>query len=419
MIGFLFRNWHIKLAALAIATVFYTGIVFSGSFREETWTGSIAIQPVDQPQGWYLLEPESLYVVSVDYRVPVQMLGRLSSDSFQAVVDLGEYDLARAGEPQRLSVTVTADDDIEVRDWNPRAVTVTLDEVAARPVQVVVDHGEVPDGYAVGTPRVDVRSVQVQGPRSLLNEVVQAVARVRIDPTGVDVSQQVALVAVNAEGDEVQRVELSPALATVDIEVRATETNKTVPVAWQLEGNPATGYVLQGVTADPAVVTVRGTPDALAELQTVATAPISIDGLTASRTFSAELQLPDGARLLSDVDVALTAQVVPAQGSRTLLLGVVCRGAPAGARCEPQTSQVAATLSGALPVLNQLSAADVTPVVSAAGLSPGRHTVELSYSLPDGIELVASSPAEVEVVIAPPASPAPGASPTPVPTAAP
>ena len=419
MIGLLFRNWHIKLAAVAIATIFYTGIVFSGSIREETWTGSIPIQPVDQPQGWYLLEPESLYVVSVDYRVPVQMLGRLSSESFQAVVDLREYDLGRAGEPQRLSVTVTADDGVQVLDWSPRAVTITLDEVAARPVQVVVDHGAVPDGYAVGTPRVDVRQVQVQGPRSVLNEVVQAVARVRIDPTGVDVSQQVALVAVNADGDEVERVELSPAVATVEIEVRATETNKTVPVAWQIVGNPATGYVLQGVTADPAVVTVRGTSDALAELQTVATAPISIEGLTASRTFTAELQLPDGARLVADVDVALTAEVVAAQGSRTLLVGVVCRGAAAGTRCEPQTSQVAATISGPLPVLNQLSAAEVTPAASAVGLSAGRHTVELSYSLPDGIELVASSPAEVEVVITPPVSPAPGASATPSPTTAP
>ena len=34
--GFLLRNWHLKLSAVLLATVLYTGIVFSGAFDEAT-----------------------------------------------------------------------------------------------------------------------------------------------------------------------------------------------------------------------------------------------------------------------------------------------------------------------------------------------------------------------------------------------
>ena len=31
---FLLRNWHLKLSAVLLATVLYTGLVFSGSFSD-------------------------------------------------------------------------------------------------------------------------------------------------------------------------------------------------------------------------------------------------------------------------------------------------------------------------------------------------------------------------------------------------
>ena len=33
--GWLVRNWHLKLAALALATILYTGVVYSDSFIDD------------------------------------------------------------------------------------------------------------------------------------------------------------------------------------------------------------------------------------------------------------------------------------------------------------------------------------------------------------------------------------------------
>ena len=410
--GLLLRNWHIKLAATAIATVLYTGIVFSGSFREESLP-AIEVQALHQPANTHLVDG-GLTSVDVRFRAPVNLLPRVSRASFQAFVDLSTYDLDRAGEPQRLAVEVTGDDGIQVLDWTPRQLTVTLDHLGTRRIPVVVDPGELPDGFEVGTPRVDPVSVEARGPRSQLAEVLHAVARVRVDPSGIDVRRQVTLVAVDADGDPVNSIDLTPDLATVDIAVRATETNKTVPVVWQTQGNPAPGFVVDVVSAEPAVVTVRGDPRVLAALESVETAPVSIEGVSATATFPAQLLLPDGVTLVDDQDPVIEVQVSVAEGSRTVTVGIVCSGAPDGGRCEPQVDRISVTIAGPVPALNDITAAELTPSVSVAGLQPGRHRVEPTLSLPEGITLVAISPTDIEVLVV-----APAASGTPVPTAAP
>ena len=171
---FIFRNWHIKLSAMALATILYTGIVFSGSFSEDTLPG-VDVEPVRKPDNTYLFTDATL-AVDVDYRVSVTDLPRVGRESFQAIVDLSTYDLDRAGEPQRLAVEVAADTGIEILDWEPRQVTVRLDAIDMRQVPVVVDLGDVPDGFAVGEPSVEPGRVEIRGPATRLAEVGSAVA---------------------------------------------------------------------------------------------------------------------------------------------------------------------------------------------------------------------------------------------------
>lgn len=414
---FIFRNWHIKLSAIASAIVLYTGIVFSGSFSEDTLPG-VDVQPVRKPDNTYLFSDEAL-AVDVEYRAAVTLVGRIGRESFQAFVDLSTYDLTRPGEAQRLAVEVTADEGIQVLDWEPRQVTIRLDELAVREVPVVVDAAEVPSGFELGEATVEPSRVQVRGPRTQLAEVVQAVARVRIDSSGVDVRQQVAPVAVDADGEEVEPVDVDPELVTVDIPVRATETNKTVPVAYSILGSPAAGYVLEAVTAEPAVVTVRGDPRLLEGLADVATEPISIDGATGPASYVASLILPEGIRLVEAVEVTLTVDVAEALGSRTLSVGVICSNAPDGGSCTPTLDSLSVTVEGPIPLLNQLTPEQLTPTVSVLGFPPGTHNIEPIFALPPGIDLLSVTPATVTVTVEAAATPSPPPIPTPTPTAIP
>ena len=46
--GFLLRNWHLKLSAVALSTVLYTGLVFSGSLPESRL--ELPVRTTGQPE---------------------------------------------------------------------------------------------------------------------------------------------------------------------------------------------------------------------------------------------------------------------------------------------------------------------------------------------------------------------------------
>ena len=64
--AWLVRNWHLKLAALALATILYTGFVYSGTFTEQTFAG-LPIRDIGQPAGTFV-SPQQLGTVDVRYR---------------------------------------------------------------------------------------------------------------------------------------------------------------------------------------------------------------------------------------------------------------------------------------------------------------------------------------------------------------
>ncbi len=163
-----------------------------------------------------------------------------------------------------------------------------------------------------------------------------------------------------------------------------------MPVAPNLVGSPPAGLVLTAVSPDPAAVTLFGAPEALADVSSVATAPIDLAAVTADGVIEVELILPEGTRLADTADptVSVSVNVDPEFASRTILAGPVCQNVGAGLTCEPQASQVPVTVSGTRTAVSALTPAQVTPVLNMAGLGEGTHQVTPTVTLPAGITLV-------------------------------
>jgi YbbR domain-containing protein len=383
------HNWPLKVGALLLSILLYAGLVYSGSFTEQQVSG-VPIRAVNQPLNTYLLTGE-LGTVDVAYRASASAAAGVTIATFSASVDLEAYDMSQAGQPQLLPVEVRSlDDDVAVLETTPLEVSVILDRLGVRQIRVVVDRGDVPPGLEIGPPSVTPTTVQAQGPESRLRLVTRAVARVRIDASGIDVSEQVDLVPVDVDGEPVSAVELSPTTATVEIEVSTAETSKTVPVAPDLQGNPPLGLTLVSITPDPATVTLFGSPEVLADVASVSTEPVDLATVTADGTIEATLILPEGTRLDDDVEasVSLAVNVDLELASRTILVGPVCQNVAAGLTCEPGVSQIPVTVSGTRAAIAALTPAQVTPVLNMAGLGEGTHQVTPTVTLPGGITLV-------------------------------
>lgn len=407
----LLRNWHLKLGALALATVLYTGFVYSGSFTEQTFTG-VPVRGLNQPDSTYPLT-QNLGTVDVRYRLSADAVSVVTADSFAVTIDLSKYDMSQAPAPQALAIDVRAlANGLTVLNFSPRTVAVQIDRLGQKEVPVVVDRGEVPDGLAIGTPRVNVSTVVATGPESQLSRVERAVARVQIFASGIDVHRQVDLVALDIDGRAVELVELNPGTVTVDIDVRTVETSKTVPVRPVLSGSVADGYEITGVQARPTVVTLFGVPEALASVEEVRTLPVLVTGLTETTSFDAQLTLPPDTRLASGTSSeVVSVEVQATSASRTFLIGIVCQGAAQQIACLPDQSQLSLTVSGPAATLAQMQASDLVATVDVSGLSPGSYQLTPQVTLPSGVVLVSISPGTVSVVLQAPATPAP----TPIP----
>jgi YbbR domain-containing protein len=409
-VGILLRNWPLKLSAVLLATVLYTGLVFSGSFERDGV--GVRVEGVNQPAGSIVMSGD-LGLVDVQYQTSRNLSTTVSDQAFTATVDLSAYDMERAPEPQVLNVEVDSlFDGIEVLSVAPQTVRVAIDRIEARIVPVEVDPGEVPDGLEIEEPVLSDDEVEVRGPASIVGAVDRVVARIRIDESGIDFNRPVDVVAVDVQGQEVGTgfIDVEPETVSVQVDVADVETETTVAVRPNFEaGTPASGFVLEAISVDPSSITIVGTEEELSGIVSIPTEPLSIDGASEDQVFEAELQLPDDVELAAGQEavVTVTVTIVPSVSSRTFAVGPVCVGAGDNS-CVPSLAELTITLSGPGGTLSALGAGDLTITLDATGLEPGTHTLgPVIGGLPAGVELLNVTPGSVSVTITAPAAPSP------------
>jgi YbbR domain-containing protein len=398
VLGILLHNWPLKLAAIGLASLLYGGLVLSQS--SATLTGVVPIKPRDQPPNTFLLTTIRP-VTEIRYFSP-SGVQPIAAD-FEAWVDLS--DVEPGAGPQSVPVQLRSiDPRVTVRGYQPEVVTVDLDRVARKTVDVEVDRGEVPPNLEVGATTVEPKQVEVVGPASVISRVIVARASVVIQPPGIDIDQDVTLVPVDDIGDAVAQVELKPSTARVTIPVFSDRQSKTLPISPQITGTPAAGFELVAATVTPQFVTVEGDVDELQALTTVDTAPISVSGFSSSQNIDAPLVLPTGVVALDvqTVRVSITFQAQTA--SRNFEVGLRIVGARPGYTYAPGVDRVLITVGGSVADLDRLIGSTLAAELDVGALGPGTAQVPATVDLPAGLTLVGVNPPNVDVTITAPAA---------------
>ena len=413
VLDFLLRNWPLKLAAILLATVLYSGLVLAQNVR--TWTGQVPVAALRQPINATLvseLEP----VTVIRYRAPLD-IPVLGPTSFSASVDLSDVDAQPGGPPVSVPITLIAlDQRIQIVDFSPREEQVQLDPVEERIVPITVELGTVPDGVKVGVQEVDPQAATLRGASSRVNSVSKVIARVAIDASALNVDRDVDLVAVDSNGNQVPSIEIDPPRAHVTIPVAQELATRTLPVAPQLTGVPAPGYTVTAVTVDPLTVQASGEAAVISLLQSAATAPIDISDRTNDLEAEVGLSLPDG--IASDVQtVRVMITIAQETGTQSFGIGVALIGEQPGFGYVLSPAQVNVTLGGPTTGLSAIDPTQLIATADVAGLSPGDNTVDLVFQPPEGLQIVAIDPAQVVITVTPP-PPTPSPSPTPAPATA-
>jgi len=396
-LAFVVRNWPLKLAAVLLATLLYAGLIVSAS--AETFGGRVAVQLLGQ-------QPDTFVLGSVDDVTSVRYLAvgkdrpRVTASSFTATVDLSHIVAVPGAPPVSVPVVVQAvDPGTQVIDFSPARVAVRLDPLLVREVPVKVDLGAVPPGLDVREPVVSQGTVTVSGPDSAARFVASAVARVRIDASGLDVNETVGLLPVDASGEVVAGVDVQPGTVRVTVQIGSQLATRTLPVQATVTGTPAPSVEIASVEVQPSLVTVEGDADLLAGLISIPTRPVTITGATADVTTEVGLDLPSGVAAIGVEQVRVTITTRPRTGSRTFQAGIELVGASPALDYRPAVDRVLVTVGGTVEALDAIDPAALAALLDVGQLGAGTTAVPVTLRLPAGVTVVAVSPEQVPVTV--------------------
>jgi YbbR domain-containing protein len=401
------HNWPLKLGAIGLATLMYGGLVLSES--TQTYSGVIPVSANGQPADTFLLtalDPVTLIRYFAPAGVPV------TSNSFEATIDLAHIDTQAGATSVPIEVS-SPDTRIHVLGYEPRFMSVQLDPLDEKPVPVQVERGAVPAGLDLGDTTVDPDVVTVSGPQSGVRRVVAVRADVQIQPSGIDVDQDIQLVPIDGLGNAVRSIDVTPTTARVTIPVFSDRQTRSLPVDPIVTGSPAAGFEIASVTVDPQIVLVEGDADQLAKLASVDTAPIPMTGVSADLTVEPQLALPTGIVAVGSDPIRVAIKVRQVTETRTFSAGLRLVGTRRDLTYDFSTDRVIVTIGGSSADLDRLAGSTLVVNLDVTGLEPGIVDVPVSIDLATGPTLVAASPATVSVTISATATPSPPVGPTP------
>lgn len=191
----------------------------------------------------------------------------------------------------------------------------------------------------------------------------------------------------------VEVVQIAPSSVSMRFE---RSQSKFVPVVPSFDGDPAPGFVVGMVTADPATVEVVGAASALEMVTEAITAPVSVMGRGVSFSETVTVGSPDPAvrlRTPRDARVAVVITAAPVEWSVSNVT-VQIRNADRSAEVTPKVVTVYAR--GPRDARG-VSAADFDASVDVEGLRSGQFELPVRVVPPSKVGIVRVEPERVAV----------------------
>lgn len=188
--------------------------------------------------------------------------------------------------------------------------------------------------------------------------------------------------------------------ATVGIELEKS-ARREVPVVAQVEGDPAPGFVVGPIVAEPATVEIVGPESRVKKVSQAITEPIVIEGARADVRDVVTVGLTDGAlRLVEPQSATVIVGVVPAPVERELA-GVPVRARNLGRaqRVEISPPVVTVAIRGRRDAVAGVVPDAIDAFVDLADLGTGRYNLRVQVEPSQQYGVSAITPQVVDVTI--------------------
>lgn len=395
------RSLITNLATLALSLLIAL-IIWSVAIRENDPLDlrllQLPVQIVGLPADSQI--PNAPETVEIRVEAPTSVLSTLSTNQFIAEMDVTDLP---AGD-HTVDINVRHDvSNLTVDFQAPEQADVTIERIVTRQIPVEVDvRGEVARGYQLGEPFADPETISVTGISSRVESLSEARIEIFLDSPREDVVRTRTPVFYNRQGEIAGVAGLSLSTRDVQVTVPVDElagfSVKPIIVDWT--GEPATGYRVLSVSAQPDNALVTGSPTQIDQVSFLRTETIDITGLRESTTVPATLDLPVGLTLEDIQSVIVSIEVEPIITTDVVRRAPEIRNLAEGLTATLSVDEVAVFLAGPFDKLELLTEDDVRVTVDLFGLITGTHRVPVEAAvLASDIEVRSLQPSEITAVI--------------------
>lgn len=392
------------LAFILAVAVWISAVTASDPVINQTYTRPVPIEVVGQDPS-LVLTSNIPNETTIKLSAPQSIWNEILSDPnpIRAVVDvsgLGAGTHTVEVQPQ------VSRRPVEVTDWSPKQVTVTMEPLTSKNFSIrLIRRGDPGVGFVAEPATLNVNTATVSGAESLVNRVQEVHTTLDLANLRENITRNLPLQAVDADNNPVEGVTISPEQVTVTQTLTNRGGYRNVVVKVATTGQIANGYRLTNISVFPPAVTVFSTnPQIVNDLPGyVETASLDLTGAKDDLDVRLPLELPPGVSVVGDQTVSVQVGIAAIESSLTLsAMKVEVTGLSSGQIAEISPETVDVILSGPLPLLDGLLKSDVRVVVEMNGEDFGTYQrvprVELKIN---ELRVESILPGTVEVTISP------------------
>ena len=390
------HNFGLKLLAVLFAIVLWIVVVnIDDPTQIQSYTTSVNLENTS-----YLTSMDKYYEVldgtnTVTFRVTAKrsVHDKLNGSDFSAAANMEKIEYDEKTETYRVPVTITAPQkyskEIEMAN-KQNYIELSLEDLSrTQKVIKATTKGTVADGYALGDVKITSYNVlKISGPASIVSQIDTVTAVINVDNVDTDVTDSVAPILLDADGNTVDTTKLTLSLSTVTISAQILST-KDVTVQFNTSGTPEDGYMVTGITYQPSEVRIKGESAILNTINSISVPKevLNLDGRTTDLETDVDITayLPDGTALVlnSDgkIEVTVTIEPIVEKSYQVPVENISLENLSDEYDCEYDAKYVKLTVSGSEENMSILKKQNIRGTLDLTGLSEGEHKLTPVWNL--------------------------------------
>lgn len=287
----------------------------------------------------------------------------LSASDVKAVIDVSGYSRATSVSTSYTLVYPDRVDssEISIVSASTRNISFQLTQMDTEDVLVEVAFtGSVAEGYLLGDVEYDPGTIQVSGPRSVLDTIDHAYAEISLTDLNETRTVDSGFVLYDAEGNEIDQSGLEFNVSTISVTIPVSVI-KTVPIVPTFtEGAGATSANTR-YTLDVEEITIAGEASVVDAINRIEVGPIDLASFELTSEFELRVVLPNDVENISGIEtVKVTVEITGLEVRDYTITNIDYTGLPENYAAELVTHSLTVTLRGSPESLDRISSNNTT-----------------------------------------------------------